>query len=156
MRAMSRVALPVVLLAAVASAVSGCGGESSDESAIRGVVAKLDAARRSGDAEGACSKLIAVVEPEGERAAKREGEGEGDSDAARSECETAFRRTLTLARTNLRRYSERVEEVEVNGDEAEARARVRAVRSDGSVLVQTVRYRFVDRDGWRLAIDRGG
>lgn len=154
---MSRVGV-VVVLVAVAAAAAGCGGGgSSDESAIRGVVAKLDAARRSGDARGACSKLIAVVEPEGERAPKSEGDAEAGGDAAtQRECETAFRRTLALARSNVRRYSERVKNVEVKGDEAEVWASVSAQRSDGSVLAQVVQYRFVDRDGWRLAIDRGG
>ena len=156
---MSRVAVAVVLVA-VAAAAAGCGGGgSSDESAIRGVMAKLDAARRSGDARGACSKLIAVVEPEGERAAKSEGEGDaeaGGDAATQRECETAFRRTLAVARSNVRRYSERVKDVEVKGDEAEVWASVSAQRSDGSVLAQVVQYRFVDRDGWRLAIDRGG
>jgi hypothetical protein len=153
---MSRVGVLALLLAA-AVAAAGCGGDSSDEGAIRGVLARLDSARRSGDAKGACSKLIAVVEPEGERDAKNsKGDEQGDADAVQQECESAFRRTLALARTGLRRYSERVEEVEVKGKEAEARARVRVVRTDGSVLVQTARYRFVDRDGWRLAIDRGG
>ena len=145
----------LVALVAVAAAVAGCGsgGPSSDESAIRSVLTRVDAARRAGDAEGACSSLIAVVEPEGERG---DDHGDAGAEAARGECEIAFRRTLALARRDLRSYRERLEAVEVKGHEAEARARIRAVRSDGSVLVRTVSYRFVDRDGWKLAIDRGG
>jgi hypothetical protein len=144
----------IAVLGALACALAaGCGGgseaapASAQQSSVRSVLARFERARAIGDAEAACRQLVAV-----EERGRIEVEREGDSaDAENGSCASAFEQA-TAARRALRGYAERVQRITVHGDTARAEGRVRAVRSDGSVLSRPVVYDLVRRDGWRLIL----
>ncbi len=148
-RRMPRLALLPLVLAPLAAA--GCGG-GGDTSQVRSAITALAQAREHGDAEAACGRLVAVAD-EGERPAGGE-QGDAGEQSRAGECERAFAR-VSAAQDGLRSYRQDVRGVTVEGDEAIARVHVVAVRDDGSRLVRTVTYRLARRDGsWRVLLSR--
>ena len=131
--------------AAATVAIAGCGARS-DEDKVRAVIGDVAAARADGDAERACERDYAIV-------AEKPGEKPPPEAEAREECVEALKGVLARTKRSVRSYREKVKEVEVEDKEARAVVRASGTRADGSAFARDITYELVRRgDGWRVAI----
>lgn len=129
----------------MAVTITACGARS-DEDKVRDVIGDVAAARADGDAERACERDYAIV-------AEKPGEKPPPEKEAKEECVQALTAVLARTKRSVRSYKEKVKEVEVEDKEARAVVRASGTRADGSAFARDITYELVRRgDGWRVAI----